>query len=224
MMEPLPVKGLLLDYGGGLTPPVRGTFQAFESAHGIPDGHVIELLVNASRTADGGLIGTLERGEIELADFERQVAERLAAAGYPVVVDRLLADLFGQLYPAGRLWDVARRARAAGVRTGLLSNSWGTSFYPQQRLAEHFDVQVISGQVGLRKPDPAIFHLACERLGVAAGDCVFVDDLPRNVEVARSLGMVAVWHDGDDPATAQAVADHLGVDAGPDGFTPVETG
>lgn len=218
------MRGLLLDYGGVLTPPVRGTFRAFEAAHGIPDGHVLELLVAASRSADGGLIGALERGELELSVFEREVADRLTAAGYPVVVDRLLADLFGQLYPAGRLWDVARRARAAGVRTGLLSNSWGTSFYPQQRLAEHFDVQVISGQVGLRKPDPAIYHLACERLELAPADCVFVDDLPRNVEVARSLGMTAVWHDGDDLAAAQAVADHLGVDAPPAGFEPEPSG
>jgi putative hydrolase of the HAD superfamily len=209
--------GLLLDYGGVLTGPVTPSFVAFERAHGLPTGTVIELLVGASRTADGGVIGALERGELTDGEFDASLSSLLEQAGHPVPPGTLLSGLFAAMKPAGRLWEVARRARLAGIRTGLLSNSWGTGMYPRERLDAVFDVQVISGEVGLRKPDPAIYHLAIERLGVASSRCAFVDDLPRNVEVARQLGMFAVLHGGDDGATVATLAGFLGgvVDPGP---------
>jgi epoxide hydrolase-like predicted phosphatase len=205
-------KALLLDYGGVLTGPVTGSFAAFERRMGIPAGRSFEVLVSASRTAGGGLIGTLERGEISVEAFDERLTSLLREDGYDVQGGQLVAGLFHALEPAGGLWQVARQARAAGVVTGLLSNSWGTDTYPRGALDEHFDTLVISGEVGLRKPDPAIYHLACERIGRAPEQCVFVDDLSRNVEVARELGMFAVLHDGDDAATAAAVSGFLEVE------------
>ena len=99
------------------------------------------------------------------------------------------------------------------MRTGLLSNSWGFDVYPFERLERHFDDLVLSGAVGLRKPDPAIYRLAAQRLGAAPGACVFVDDLQRNVEVASELGMVGVHHTGDDAATRSAVLAALRIEA-----------
>jgi epoxide hydrolase-like predicted phosphatase len=87
-----------------------------------------------------------------------------------------------------------RAARAAGVRTGLVSNSWGTRRYDRAMLAELFDGVVISGEVGIRKPAPRMYELGAEAVGVAPPDCVFVDDLPFNLVPAAELGMATVHH------------------------------
>jgi epoxide hydrolase-like predicted phosphatase len=90
-----------------------------------------------------------------------------------------------------------RRARAAGVKTGLISNSWGEGLaYDQSLLDELFDAVVISGDVGLHKPEPEIFHLGAGRIGVAPEECVFVDDLRENCAGAEAVGMTAILHRG----------------------------
>ena len=80
-------------------------------------------------------------------------------------------------------------ARAAGVRTGLISNSWGLGIYDRLDSTELFDAVVISGEVGLHKPQPEIYLLACERLGVEPAAAVFVDDLRENCAGAEAVGM-----------------------------------
>jgi epoxide hydrolase-like predicted phosphatase len=100
--------------------------------------------------------------------------------------------------------DVVRRARGAGVRTGLVSNSWGTRRYPRELLAELFDAVVISGEVGLRKPAPEIYRLGAQRVGLEPDACVFVDDLPYNLSPAAELGMATIHH-----RTAEATAGEL---------------
>jgi putative hydrolase of the HAD superfamily len=205
-------RALLLDYGGVLTGPVAPSFAAYERELGIRPGRSFELLLEASRTTGGGPIGALERGELTAGDVDELLLDLLRGDGYDLDVDgSLLGGLFAAMEPDGVLWDVAGQARRAGVRTGLLSNSWGTGFYPWDRLETHFDVTVISGEVGLRKPDPDIYLLAAERVGVPPGSCAFVDDLERNVEVARELGMLGVWHTGDEEATVGALTDFLDV-------------
>ena len=85
--------------------------------------------------------------------------------------------------------------RAAGVRTGLISNSWGTALeYEEAQMTRLFDGLVISHLVGLRKPDPAIYLLGAERIGLPPERCVFVDDLPGNLKPARALGMTTLVH------------------------------
>jgi putative hydrolase of the HAD superfamily len=204
--------GLLLDYGGVLTAPVHLSFAAFEAEHGLEPGSTFRVLLDASRTAGGGIIGAIERGELTAEDFDGQLRDLLQGAGYRAPSGALLAGLFAGMRPAGGLWEVARQARAAGIRVGLLSNSWGLDAYPWDQLATHFDVQVISGEVGLRKPDPAIYELALDRLEVPADRTAFVDDLPHNVEVADELGLFGVLHDGDDAATATALSGFLEID------------
>lgn len=209
-------KGVLFDYGGVLTGPVGPSFAVHERELGIRPGRSFELLVEASRTEGGGPIGALERGELSVDAFDELLLGLLREDGHELEPEgSLLGGLFAAMQPDGALWDVAASARGAGVRTGLLSNSWGTGFYPWDRLEDHFDVTVISGEVGLRKPDPAIYELAVERLGVPPHACAFVDDLERNVEVARELGMFGVWHTGDDEATAAALTGFLDVDLVP---------
>src|ERR671915_155009 len=90
------------------------------------------------------------------------------------------------------------RARRQGIRTGLLSNSMGTARYDRASFPELFDGVVISGEVGLHKPQPEIFLLGAERAGVEPEECVFVDDLRQNCEGAEAVGMTAILHRGAD--------------------------
>ena len=96
------------------------------------------------------------------------------------------------------------------MRTGLLSNSWGDDRYDRSRFAELFDAVVISSEVGLRKPDPEIYALACERLGLAPERCVFVDDLGGNLKPAAAIGIATVKHT-EAAATIAELEELLGV-------------
>lgn len=203
---------LLLDYGGVLTTPVARSFRAWEDEHGFERGEVIRLIRSAYDDADGGLIGRLERGQISTAVFDAELARLFEARGRPVPDGSLVDGMFAGMQPAGDMWQVAQRARAAGIRLGLLSNSWGTGMYPRQRLEACFDVQVISCEVGLRKPDPAIYELTAQRLGVAPRQCAFVDDLDRNVAAAEAVGMFGVVHGGDTPSTLELLRRFLPLD------------
>ncbi len=84
--------------------------------------------------------------------------------------------------------------RKAGLKTAMLSNSWSLDHYPRNVLDPLLDVVVISGEVGLRKPDPEIYALTTSKLGVEADRCVFVDDHPGHLETAREVGMTTVLH------------------------------
>lgn len=211
MTSPAP-RGLLLDYGGVLTTPVGDSFLAWERDNGFGSGEVMRLIRRAYDDADGGVVGRLERGEISTTAFETALRRLFAEEGRPTPAGSIVEEMFARMAPSGQMWAVAEAARAAGIRVGLLSNSWGTSIYPRQRLAACFDAQVISGEVGLRKPDPAIYELAADRLGVPLERCAFVDDLDRNVQVAQQLGMFGVVHAGDTPTTVARLREFLALE------------
>jgi HAD superfamily hydrolase (TIGR01509 family) len=106
-----------------------------------------------------------------------------------------------------------RRAREAGLATGLISNSWGVSRYDMDELRDLFDGVIISGKVGMRKPAPEIYALGAAALHLEAVDCVFVDDLPGNLKPARDLGMTTVHHRAAATTIAE-LSEIFGVDLG----------
>ena len=207
-------RGLLVDYGGVLTRSVGRSFRQFEREHDLPKGTVLRLL-QAAYEADQehNPIARFERGEMELAEFEDELGTQLVAAGHAVASEGIVERLFGGTTIDEEMWDIVAQVRRGGVRTGLLSNSWGVEGYPRERFDEHFDAIVISGEEGVRKPSPAIFLLAAERLGLEPHACAFVDDLERNVEVARQLGMFGVLH-RDAASTAEELSPFLGLPVG----------
>ncbi len=117
----------------------------------------------------------------------------------PDLIDRLFAGS----EPDEPMLAAVQRARAAGIRTGLISNSWGTRRYDRARLAGLFDGIVLSGEVGMRKPAPEIYELGAQRIGLEPAACVFVDDLPFNLDPAAALGMATVHHVSSEQTIAE---------------------
>jgi len=190
-MAPEPAhRALLVDWGGVLTSDVFAGFKIFCEQEGIDPMRVRDLFAADPRGREA--LVELEIGEIDERQFEVRLAAllELDEERVPGLVDRV----FGSIVAEEAIFEALRIARANGIRTGLLSNSWGIERYPHDLLPELFDAVVISGQEGVRKPDQAIYEVAIERLGVPASEIVFVDDLPGNLKPARELGMTTVHH------------------------------
>jgi epoxide hydrolase-like predicted phosphatase len=181
------LKGLLVDFGGVLTTSPFESFKAFCEAEGL-EPETIARRFREDRGARELLIG-LETGTLPEEEFETRFAEVLGVEP-PGLIDRLFA---GSL-PEEPMLDAVLRARRAGIRTGLISNSWGTRRYDRPQLAELFDGIVISGEIGIRKPAREIYELGAEKVGLEPEQCVFVDDLPFNLKPAEELGMATVHH------------------------------
>jgi epoxide hydrolase-like predicted phosphatase len=195
---------LLIDFGGVLTTNVFASFAAFCRAEGLDPDTVRDRFREDAAARD--LLGELEEGRISNAEFEARFAPMLGVAETEGLIERL----FGGIQPDEAMLDAVAAARRAGVRTGLVSNSWGEEGYDRTRFDELFDVLVISGEIGTRKPEPEIYMLAAERLDRPPERIVFVDDLPGNLKPARALGMATVLH-RDAAQTIAELEDHLGV-------------
>ena len=202
------LRGLVVDWGGVLTGDLRGAVTRWAEDDGIDLDAYLAVMRDwlgepLELEARFNPVHALERGEMQVPDFERRLAGALTErTGRPYEADGLLARMFASFEHAHDMSGLVRRAREAGVRTALLSNSWGND-YPRDGWDDMFDVVVISGEVGLRKPEPAIFALTLDRLGLPAQACVFVDDLPHNVEAAVALGMVGIRHESYDATAAE---------------------
>ena len=199
------MKGLLVDFGGVLTTNVFQSFKSFCRREGLPEDTIKETF--RERGEGLSLLRRLERGEIESDEFERRFAPVIGVEDS----DNLVGRLFQDMGPDEPMLDAVRAARGNGIKTGLISNSWGAGLqYDPGLLEELFDEVVISGDVGMNKPDAEIFELAAERIGVPPGECVFVDDLRENCEGAEAVGMTAVLHRGAD-GTVPRLEELLGV-------------
>lgn len=205
---------LLVDFGGVLTTSVTRSFRAVCTEMGLPPELAKEAFLEAyaSGHEGDGPVHRMEKGEISVEEFAAGLAQIMSErSGVDVPPDGLVAKLFGLMELDEAMFTAVAAARSAGIRTGLLSNSWGSENYPHHRFPELFDTLVISGDVGIRKPDPAIFSLAAERLGVAPADCVFVDDLDKNIEAAEETGMAGILH-RSATTTIPQMATLLGLD------------
>jgi epoxide hydrolase-like predicted phosphatase len=200
------VKGLLVDYGGVLTTNVFDSFRAFCEEEGL-DPEAIKRIFREDPRALENVRG-LERGDLTEDDFAERFGELLELD--PARRTGLVERMFGHIRPDEQMVDALRKARSQGVRTGLISNSMGAGRYDRSVFPELFDGVVISGDEGIHKPEPAIYELGCERVGLPPAECVFVDDLRENCEGAEAVGMTAVLHRGAE-RTLPRLEELLGV-------------
>jgi epoxide hydrolase-like predicted phosphatase len=192
-----PRRGLLVDFGGVLTTNVFQSFQDFCEAEGLAPGTVRDRFRGDPEAQQ--LLFDLEEGRLTEEEFEPRFAAVLGVSQPAGLIDRLFAGMRAD----EEMLSAVAAAKRAGVRTGLVSNSWGKGRYDRSRFPELFDGTVISGEVGMRKPLPEIYALGAESIGLEPADCVFVDDLPPNLKPAAELGMATVHHVSADQTIPQ---------------------
>ncbi|MBV9311593.1 MAG: HAD family phosphatase [Solirubrobacterales bacterium] len=188
--------GLLVDYGGVLTTNLFDSFRSFCEREGL-EPEAVGLRFRNDPQARDLLVG-LETGQLSEEEFEPRFAEVLGVSA-PKLIDRLFAGS----EPEETMVAAVADARSAGIRTGLISNSWGTRRYDRARLSELFDGVVLSGEIGIRKPSKEIYSLGAQAVGLEPTDCVFVDDLPMNLKPAAELGMGTIHHVAPEQTIAE---------------------
>lgn len=205
-------RAVIFDLGGVVFPSPFDVFEQYERDHGLAP-RFIRTVVAAS--ADHGAWARFERSEIGFDEFCAAFGAECAAAGGAVDAGALMRGITSDFAPRPEMTVAIGRLRDAGLRVGALTNNWSRA--DTEGTVAHdvlgFDVVVESAKEGIRKPDPAIYELACTRLAVEPPACVFLDDLGVNLKPARAMGMTTIKV--VDPATALAeLGTHVGLDLG----------
>lgn len=210
-MSPSPaLRAVLWDFGGVFTTSPFDAFARFEAANGLPAGFIRHVnTVNPH----GNAWARLERAEIGLDAFDAAFAEESAGLGHRVPGREVVKLLFGEVRP--EMVEALRRCRQS-LRVACITNNFGDVgpgiVSPEREAAWRevsglFEFVIESSKAGVRKPEPAIYLLACERLKISPAEAVFVDDLGINLKPARALGMQTVKM--ENPAQALAELERL---------------
>ncbi|MFE6716065.1 HAD-IA family hydrolase [Streptomyces albidoflavus] len=201
-------RGLILDFAGVLTADPREAQHAWCRSEGLAPGAWGAAL--AGHPEGRRLYAALETGRLAQAEWNTATAALLGPHVDPL---NLMGRVWAQVPVARGMVALARAARAAGHRLALLSNSFGLDpFNPYEHVGvwDLFDVHVVSEQVGLAKPDPGIYQLVLDRLGLPAERCVFADDQARNLAPAAAAGIATV-HVTDEAVAVAELARQLGL-------------
>jgi putative hydrolase of the HAD superfamily len=204
------IEALLFDFGGVITSsPFELMAKAGEEA-GLDPAAVLDLLMGDYATDSDHPWHQLERGEIPVSEYGQYLVKAAQEAGMPIDFSAL-RGLFGKMAVHDNVVDAIRRLRKDGYRTALITNTIreaGEAWRALVPLAELFEVVVDSSEVGMRKPNPAIYHHALELLGnVPPERAVMLDDAPGNVAAAIAAGLHGILV--ADPAVALTELDAL---------------
>jgi epoxide hydrolase-like predicted phosphatase len=213
------IRGVVCDFGGVLTTPLHQAFAAMQEESGISSADLGRAMQRVAERDGEHPLFELEKGKIteerfltSLSDaLEEEVGERHDLSGFG-------QRYFSNLNPNGELIEYMRSLRSRGLRMAILTNNvreWEPRWRSMLPVDEIFELVVDSGFVGMRKPDPAIYELTLERLGLAAAECLFVDDTQINVDAAAQLGFTAILFESNEQAIA-AVEAALEADAATD--------
>jgi putative hydrolase of the HAD superfamily len=196
------LRAVIFDLGGVVVGSPLRAIAEYERELGIPAGFVNRLVVS---TGPGGAWSRLERGELALDAFYALFDREAAEAGGRLSSRAMMERIHAAAQPRPRMLAAIRRIRERGLRTSALTNNWVGETGPSSadRLGEHFDAVVESSVVGLRKPDPRIYELACRQLAVEPRQAVFLDDIGGNLKPARALGMTTIRVDDPEAALAE---------------------
>jgi putative hydrolase of the HAD superfamily len=202
------IEVIVSDFGGVLTTPLLDAFVGLQERRGIPlEAFGAALARAAAENGGTNPLFELETGRCTEAAFVRQLGDALRVElGRDVDLARFGEAFFEHLQPNEELFAFMRALRERGYRMAILTNNvreWEPLWRSMLPVDELFELVVDSGFEGVRKPDPRIYELTLERLGVAADATLFLDDMEINCDAARGLGMQAVWF----RSNAQAIAD-----------------
>jgi len=189
------VTAVIFDFGGVITSSPFEAFAAYEETAGLPPGFIRRI---NSTNPDTNAWARFERSEIDRDTFIAEFEAEGRALGHPVDGHRVLACLAGELRPGMvRTLDLLSDE---GYLLGCITNNVSGHGGPDPDVLARFDVVIESSRVGLRKPDPAIYLMACERLGITPREAVYLDDLGINCKPARALGMTTIKVESEDQA------------------------
>jgi putative hydrolase of the HAD superfamily len=183
------LRAVIFDLGGVVLGSPLHAIARYERELGIPEGFVNR------RVGDGGPGGAwarLERGELTMDAFYPAFEAECAAAGHGLDARTMFAQMSEASQPRPAMLEAIRRIRTRGLRAGALTNNWIAESEPTRVLEPHFDAFIESSVVGLRKPDPRIYELACTHLEVQPPEAAFLDDIGGNLKAARALGMTTI--------------------------------
>jgi putative hydrolase of the HAD superfamily len=205
-----PVEAIISDFGGVLTSPMIDGFTAFEESSGI-SVEQLGIAMGKLWERDGvHPLFELETGRMTEPAFLGGIADQLTEQlGRPITLEGFGEAYFRHLHPNERLIDYMRSLQARGYRMAICTNNvreWTSLWRAMLPVEEIFSVVVDSGFVGMRKPEPEIYALTLERLGVPAEAALFVDDIELNCDAARALGLRAVWFHTTDQAIEEIEA------------------
>jgi putative hydrolase of the HAD superfamily len=209
------IEAVVSDFGGVLTSPLMGAFAALQEEDDLDAGALGGALRRIAERDGRHPLYELECGRMTEHDFLSVLQAQLRAdLGRDIEMHTFAERYFGHLEPNQAMIGFLRELREGGYRLAILTNNvreWEPLWRAMLPVDELFEVVVDSGFVGLRKPDPAIYRLTCERLGVAPERCLFVDDVEVNCAAATELGMAAVLFRSSEQAIAE-VREALGPD------------
>lgn len=193
MPEPQALTAVLWDFGGVILSSPFEAFNRYEAEQGLPLDFIRS--VNATDPHHNAW-ARLERNELSPVDFDEAFAADSEALGHRIPGREVLALLSGDVRP--EMVDLLDRVKAAGYATACLTNNVATDHHSAERatqiapIMERFDAVVESSKVGVRKPEPRFYEIACELLGVTPPQCVFLDDLGINLKPAAAMGMTTI--------------------------------
>jgi putative hydrolase of the HAD superfamily len=186
-------KAVIFDLGGVVLPSPIQFFRSYERERGLPDRFISEIVVGGG---EHGAWSRLERGELSLTEFAVAFGDECETAGARIDVNDLLGTMTREGQPFPEMVTAIRAIRERELKTAALTNNWrrddGLGVTDSRGLYDLFDVVIESAIEGLRKPDPKIYLLACERIGIEPAEAVFLDDLGVNLKSARALGMTTI--------------------------------
>jgi putative hydrolase of the HAD superfamily len=205
-----PIEAVISDFGGVLTSPLLDSFAAFQDSSGVSLEDLGATMATIAQRRGSNPLFDLETGRMTEDAFLRELSEGLTARlGREVEMHGFGERYFEHLHPNARMIDYMRELRGRGYRMAICTNNvreWEQLWRAKLPVDEIFDVVVDSGFVGVRKPDPAIYEITLERIGVPSCAALLVDDIELNCAAARELGMSAVWFRETEAAIAEVEA------------------
>jgi len=182
-------RAVIFDIGGVVVGSPLDAIARFERDAGVPEGLVSRIVLENGAQ---GAWARLERGELGLEEFFPLFERECLEAGHRISARKLMKRIAHASEPRPAMFEAIRRIRARGLKTAALTNNWIGGWEGREPVHSFFDAFIESSVVGVRKPDPRIYRIACEQLSIQPHQGVFLDDIGGNLKPARRIGMMTI--------------------------------